>query len=166
MAATLVTCRTPAAGATHQRSPKPIKTPILHCVVPNGNAAVSGVRQQQRPVPGRSFTSRRPGRQSRRSLTLASAGNGTGEAVENVAIIGSGPAGYTAAIYAARANLRPFVFEGVSAGADRSVEYGGCCLPLLSTSLGVCRTVQAAAVSCSALLPHRQIMCQRGRPPW
>lgn len=36
--------------------------------------------------------------------------------VENLVIIGSGPAGYTAAIYAARANLKPFMFEGFQSG--------------------------------------------------
>lgn len=36
--------------------------------------------------------------------------------VENLVIIGSGPAGYTAGIYAARANLKPVMFEGFQAG--------------------------------------------------
>jgi len=41
----------------------------------------------------------------------------TTDEIRNLIIIGSGPAGYTAAVYAARANLAPLLFEGsVTAG--------------------------------------------------
>lgn len=38
--------------------------------------------------------------------------------IENVVIIGSGPAGYTAAIYAARADMKPLLFEGQRLGGQ------------------------------------------------
>jgi thioredoxin reductase (NADPH) len=40
------------------------------------------------------------------------------EDLKDLVIIGSGPAGHTAAIYAARANLKPFMFEGYVTGGS------------------------------------------------
>src|SRR5213080_1082423 len=52
------------------------------------------------------------------SLLMVSDSNGRRpDDVRNVIIVGSGPAGYTAALYTARASLKPLVFEGsVTAG--------------------------------------------------
>jgi thioredoxin reductase (NADPH) len=49
--------------------------------------------------------------------------NGAGAHVENVVIIGSGPAGFTAGLYTARANLNPLLITGNEYGGQVSLTY-------------------------------------------
>ena len=91
--------------------------------------------------------------------------------IENVVIIGSGPAGWTAAIYAARANLNPIVFAG-RAKSVPSLELPGGQL-MLTTDVenypgfpeSVTGPDMMALFERQALRFNTRVMTDNGEPP-
>ncbi|MCX6049924.1 MAG: FAD-dependent oxidoreductase [Chloroflexi bacterium] len=57
------------------------------------------------------------------SYTNGAATNGNGPHVEEVIVIGSGPAGFTAGLYTGRANLNPLLITGNDYGGQVSITY-------------------------------------------